>query len=111
MQDDLSKLIGQLESSQKQNAQAQLGQVNMAREISHDKIANNANSSGLLFSNMPAQQQQIYDAQTYMPQVAKVQSNYLTTTDKINATTQNYLDQLDAYNKTIAEANEDVRKK
>lgn len=103
--DDIANLISQVEQNQKKSYQAAIDNVNTQRTIAHDKLANQANSAGLLFSNMAPTKQVQYDAATYLPAMNQQQSNYLTTMDKIIANGQQYAKKLQDYEEAITKLN------
>lgn len=103
--DDVSNLISQVEQAQKQNYQNGLNSANTNRTIAHDRLATQANSSGLLFSNYAPTKQIQYDSSTYLPTVNTAQTNYLTTMDKIIANGRTYYDKINKYNEAINELN------
>lgn len=110
MNDSIRDLIGNVEREQGIARDNQINQLNQQRNIAHDQMAVGANASGLLFSNLPSTSQIKYDAQTYVPNVAKANQTYLTTMDKIIGKGQQYKQTFDKLNEAIMEANSDLKK-
>lgn len=108
MNDDISKLISELETRTNEQHQQKLANLENSRNIYHDNMANQANASGMLFSNYAPTKNLQYDAQKYYPAVAQQQNVYLTTRDKLLEQGRKFKTQFDKLNEGIKELNSDL---
>lgn len=108
MNDDISKLISELETRTNEQHQQKLANLENSRNIYHDNMANQANASGMLFSNYAPTKNLQYDAQKYYPAVAQQQNVYLTTRDKLLQQGQKFKAQFDKLNEGLKELNSDL---
>lgn len=105
--DDIANLIKSLESNTDQSHKQAMANIDNQRNIAHDKLATQANSAGVLYSNYAPTKQIQYDAETYMPNVGKQMQLYLTTKDKMLAQGRQMAQQFQKLNEAIIEANSD----
>lgn len=108
MNDDISKLISELETRTNEQHQQKLANIENSRNIYHDNMANQANASGMLFSNFAPTKNLQYDAQKYYPAVAQQMNVHLTTRDKQLEQGRKLKAQFDKLNEGIRELNSDL---
>lgn len=92
------------ESLSRQNASAM---QNLAQQRINDQrsIMSNANRMGMLYSNFPARDKLIYDQQTYLPNMVKLQQSYQTGLDKLRSNIVNYQNSIKDIQDAIADLN------
>lgn len=86
--------------------EAALTQLDQERANQQEAIMSGANTRGLLYSNFPARTKMQYDTQSYLPNVAKVNTSYQTGLDTLRNNAVNYLNTIRQYQEKIADLNE-----
>ena len=89
---DINPIIKSYRDAAKQMYDNNVSNINQARQNSQTSIMSKANQAGVLHSNFPQRLKMQYDAQTYLPSLAKANDTYQTGLQKIR------MSAVDAYN-------------
>lgn len=85
--------------------EAALTQLDQERANQQEAIMAGANTRGLLYSNFPARTKMIYDTQSYLPNMAKINTSYQTALDTLRNNAASYLNSIRDYQEKIADLN------
>ena len=83
-------------------------QLQQQRKNYFASIMGGANRRGMLYSNFPQRDKLRYDAESYMPNLAKVQSSYQTGLDNLRNNAVTLWNKIQSYKEQIADYDNDV---
>lgn len=77
--------------------------LEQTRKAANTSIMSNANTKGIMYSNIPQRDKIRYQAETYMPARVNIQNTYQTALDKLRTNVANMYNQIKYYNEQASD--------
>lgn len=99
----IDPFLAQYRDSLKGAYESGMNTLNQTRQNQQAQIMSNANTRGMLYSNLPARSKVQYDTQTYLPAVANLGTTYQTARDSLRDKGVSLANQIKYYQEAIAD--------
>lgn len=103
--DEKQSFIDSYRAALERQRDLDLQNIEIARKNDYASIMSGANERGMMYSNFPERSKIQYNANTYLPSVAKAQTTYQTGLDKLRNDVVTYKNQLSELNEAISDLN------
>lgn len=100
---NIDPFLAQYRDSLKGAYESGMNTLNQTRQNQQAQIMSNANTRGMLYSNLPARSKVQYDTQTYLPAVANLGTTYQTARDSLRDKGVSLANQIKYYQEAIAD--------
>lgn len=101
--ESISPFIAAYRDSLKNAYDSGVANLNQQRDTAQAQIMSNANTAGLLYSNLPVRSKIQYDTNTYYPALTELRTTYQTGLDSLRNTGVSLANNIKAYQEAIAD--------
>lgn len=104
-EEDANKFLNSYRESLKTAYDASVANINNTNRLQNQQIMSNANSRGVMYSNLPQREKIQYQTNTYIPNINKAQTTYQTGLNTLRNNELTYLNKIKSLDEAIAELN------
>ena len=101
----LEPYLSQYRTALEEQRNAAQANVEQQKKLDYTQLMSTANKAGAMFGNLPERAKVQYVANTYLPNLANVQSTYQTGLQKLRKNTLDYANNIKSIEEAIADLN------
>lgn len=103
---DVNAFIKAYRDTMRREYDSSIARLNQEKRTQDASIMSNANRAGMMFSNFPQRQKMQYEAQTYLPSLAKANETYQTGLQALRNNAVKAYNNIASMREAIADLNE-----